>query len=207
MTDIDLSEISVLLGQKNSGKSVLFEYLLTQCDRYICLDPNGEHGPPGAVYPESPVDCLRLWMDGETKQVIRDMPLTEDKLVQYLRAFGQLQRCYLFIDEVHNWMNFNYIPEDLRQLIKWHVTHNNCGIVAAAHKAKDIEGTMWSQVDNYFIFSYGEDRDSKIREVSIPDKHLIFALDPESYQFLFFKDVAGSSAEVRGPVPIPGHLK
>ncbi len=205
--DIDLTEISVLLGQKNSGKSVLFEHLLTQTERYVCLDPNGEHGPPGAVFAESPTEVLFNWMEGETQIIVRDMPLTEDKLVQYLRAFGQLQRAYLYIDEVHNWMSSHYIPDVLKDLIKWHVTHNNCGIVVAAHKAKEIHDQIWTQTDNFFIFSYGEHEDAKMSEVSIPDKGRVHDLDPESYQFLYYKDVAGASSQIRGPVPIPRHLK
>jgi hypothetical protein len=205
--DVDLSEISVILGQKNSGKSVLFEHLLTQTDRYICLDPNAEHGPPGAVYPETPAESLQLWMDGHTQQIIREMPFTEDELNKWCRVFGQLQRCYLYIDEAHNWMSANYIPEVLQHLIKWHVTHSNCGIVVAAHKAKEIHDQMFTQTDNYFIFSYGEHEDAKFNRVSIPDKHRVTTLDPDSYQFLYYKDVAGADSEIRGPVPIPVHLK
>jgi len=205
--DIDLSEITVLLGQKNSGKSVLFEHLLDQTERFICIDPNGEHGPPGAVFPSSPAECLRLWMDGETRQVIRAVPFDENTLDQYCRVFGQLERCYLYIDEAHNWMSANYIPEVLQHLIKWHVTHSNCGIVCAAHKAKEIHDQMFTQTDNYLIFSYGEHEDAKFARVSIPDKHIVTELDPESYQFLYYKDVAGAESEVRGPVPIPSHLK
>lgn len=205
--DIDLSEITAILGQKNSGKSVLSEHILCQMDRYICIDPNGEHGPPGAVFPESPTDVLRLWMDGHTRQVVREIPFTEDVLEEYLRAFGQLQRCYLYIDEAHNWMSANYIPEVLQHLVKWHVTHSNCGLVVAAHKAKEIHDQIWTQTDNYIIFSYGEHEDSKFRQVSIPNKGLVTELDPESYQFLYYKDVAGADSEVRGPVPTPSHLR
>jgi len=205
--DIDLAEISVILGQKNSGKSVLFEYLLTQTERFVCLDPNGEHGPPGAVFAESPEEVLYYWMDGETRIVVRDMPLTEEKFTQYLQAFGQLQDAYLYIDEAHNWMSHSYIPDVLKDLIKWHVTHNNCGIVAAAHKAKEIHDQMWTQTDNYFIFSYGEHEDAKLADVSIPDKHRVHTLDPKSYQFLYYKDVAGADSAVRGPVPVPAHLR
>lgn len=205
--DIDLSEITVLLGQKNSGKSVLFEHLLTQTQRYICIDPNAEHGPPGAVYPSNPGEVLDYWRQGETRQVVREVPFTEDVLDQYLRAFGQLQRCYLYLDEVHNWMSAHHIPETLQHLIKWHVTHNNCGIVAAAHKAKEIHDQMWTQTDNYLIFSYGDHEDSKFSKVSIPDKRRVTQMDPNSYQFLYYKDVAGAQSEVRGPVPIPDHLR
>lgn len=205
--DIDLSEITVLLGQKNSGKSVLFEHLLCRTERYVCLDPNGEHGPPSAVFATSPRDVLRYWVDGETQIVVRDQPLTEEKLLDYCRVFGQLQRAYLFIDEAHNWMSANYIPDVLKDLIKWHVTHYNCGLVVAAHKAKEIHDQMWTQTDNYFIFSYGDHEDSKLAGVSIPDKHVVHELDPTSYQFLFYKDVAGADSQVRGPVPIPSHLK
>ncbi|WP_121822840.1 hypothetical protein [Halostella salina] len=205
--DVDLTEITVILGQKNSGKSVLFEHLLTRTERYVCLDPNGEHGPPGAVYAESPAEVLHYWMDGETQIIVRDMPLTEDKFTQYLRAFGQLQRAYLYIDEAHNWMSSHYIPDTLKDLIKWHVTHNNCALVCAAHKAKEIHDQMWTQTDNYFIFSYGEHEDAKLADVSIPNKRRVHTLDPTSYRFLYYKDVAGADSEVRGPVPIPEHLQ
>lgn len=205
--DIDLSEISVILGQKNSGKSVLFEHLLCQTERFICIDPNGEHGPPGAVYPESPADVLRLWMDGHTRQVIREVPFTEDVLEEYLRAFGQLRECYLFVDEAHNWMGPHHIPEVLQHLVKWHISHSNCGLVVAAHKAKEIHDQIWTQTDNYLLFAYGEHEDSKFRSVSIPDKHKVTQMDPTEYRFLFYKDVAGASSQVRGPVPIPSHLR
>ncbi|ELZ22406.1 hypothetical protein C475_17878 [Halosimplex carlsbadense 2-9-1] len=205
--DIDLSEITAILGQKNSGKSVLFEHLLAQTERFICLDPNAEHGPPGAVYPDSPRDVLRHWVNGRTRQVIREVPFTEDVLEQYCRAFGQLQECYLYIDEAHNWMGANYIPEILQHLVKWHVTHSNCGLVLAAHKAKEIHDQIWTQTDNYIIFAYGEHEDSKFRRVSIPGKERVTQMDPNSYQFLYYKDVAGAESHIRGPVPIPSHLQ
>jgi hypothetical protein len=204
--DIDLSEISVILGQKNSGKSVLSEHLLCQMDRFICIDPNGEHGPPGAVFPEDPVDVLRLWSEGHRRQVIREIPFTEDVLEEYLRAFGQLERVYLFIDEAHNWMGPHHIPDVLKNLVKWHISHSNCGLVVAAHKAKEIHDQIWTQTDNYFIFSYGEHEDSKFNRVSIPEKHQVTQMDPNEYRFLYYKDVAGASSEVRGPVSIPSHL-
>lgn len=205
--DIDLSEISVILGQKNSGKSVLFEHLLTQTDRYICIDPNGEHGPPEAEYPDNPGEVLDLWAQGERQQVVREMPFTEEKLSEYLRAFGQLREAYLYIDEVHNWMGPHNIPEVLQHLVKWHITHSNCGLVVAAHKAKEIHDQVFTQTDNYFIFAYGDHEDSKFRKVAIPDKHRVTEMDPESYKFLTYKDVAGAESEVRGPVPIPSHLR
>jgi len=204
--DIDLSEITAILGQKNSGKSVLFEHLLVNTGRFVCIDPQHDHGPPGAVYPESPAEVLRYWMDGETRQVIRDPPLTEEKFEEYLKAFGQLTGAYLFIDESHNYMSATQIPRLLKLLVKWHISHNNCGLVVAAHQAKEIHDKVWQQTDNYLIFSYGDHEDSKLRRVSIPGKSVVHDLDPESYQFLFYKDEAGAESEVRGPVPIPSHL-
>lgn len=205
--DIDLSEITCILGQKNSGKSVLSEHLLCQMDRFICIDPNAEHGPPGAVYPNDPIDVLRLWSEGHTRQVVREVAFTEDVLEGYLRAFGQLSEAYLYIDEAHNWMSANYIPEVLKNLVKWHISHSNCGLVVAAHKAKEIHDQIWTQTDNYVIFAYGEHEDSKFSGVSIPDKREVFDLDPSEYRFLYYKDVAGAVSTVRGPVPVPGHLK
>jgi len=205
--DIDLSEITVILGQKPSGKSVLFEHLLAQTDRFMCIDPKAEHGPPGAVYPESPRDAIMKWSEGKTKQVIREVRFDEETLNQYLRAFGQFQEAYLYIDESHNWMSANYIPESLKHLVKWHISHSNCGLVCAAHKAKEINDQVFTQTDNYFIFAYGDHEDSKFSRASIPDKHRVTSLDPNSYQFLYYKDVAGAQSEIRGPVPIPEHLK
>jgi len=42
-------------------------------------------------------------MNGHTRQVVRDAPLTEEKAEQYMRAFGQLQGTYLVVDEAHNY--------------------------------------------------------------------------------------------------------
>jgi GTP-binding protein EngB required for normal cell division len=203
---IDLTEISVVLGQKNSGKSVLIEHLLTRMRRYVVLDPNHEHGPPKAAIAHSPAELLSLWMTGETRIVVRDAPLSEEKAEEYMRAFGQLQRAYLVIDEAHNYMSYSYIPDTLKHLVKWHVTHNNCGIVLGAHKAKEIHDQIWTQTDNYMIFSYGEHEDSKLAEASIPSKRQVHDLDPDAYQFLWYKDVSGAESEVRGPVPVPEHL-
>lgn len=203
---IDLTEISVVLGQKNSGKSVLMEHLLTQMDRYLVIDPNHEHGPPGSRVVSSPAEVLRAWVEGDTRLVVRDAPLTTEKAEQYMRAFGQLQNAYLVIDEAHNYMNAHSVPEVLKQIAKWHVTHNNCGLLLGAHQAKEINDALWNHVDNYMIFAYGDHEDSKLKGLSMPNKHLVHELDPESYQFVFYRDVSGATASARGPVPIPRHL-
>jgi len=204
--NIDLTEITVVLGQKNSGKSVLTEHLLTQMDRYIVIDPNHEHGPPGSIAISTPAEGLREWVNGNTRQVVRDGPLTEEKAEQYMRVFGQLQNAYLVIDEAHNYMSAHHVPGVLKHLAKWHLTHNNCGLVLGAHQAKEINDALWSHVDNYLIFSYGDHEDSKLRGASIPNKHRVHELDPDAYEFLWYKDVTGAESKVRGPVPIPAHL-
>lgn len=203
---IDLTEITVVLGQKNSGKSVLLEHLLTQTERFLMIDPNHEHGPPGSVVVRSPADVLREWMNGNTRQVVRDAPLTTEKAVQYMRAFGQLRGAYLFIDEAHNYMSAHSVPQELKDIAKWHLTHNNCGLVLGAHQAKEINDALWSHVDNYVIFSYGDHEDAKLAGASIPGKHQVHGIDPESYKFLWYKDVSGAESHIRGPVPVPGHL-
>jgi len=203
--NIDLTEITVILGQKNSGKSVLTEHLLTQMDRYLGLDPNHEHGPPDSIAVSTPAESLREWVNGNTRQVVRDGPLTEEKAEQYMRVFGQLQDAYLVIDEAHNYMGPHRCPEILEDMARWYVSHSNGGLVLGAHKAKDIHDAIWQQVDNYFIFSYGDHEDAKLSSVSIPDKHRVHSLDPASYQFLSYKDVAGADSEIRGPVPVPSH--
>jgi len=204
--NIDLAEISVVLGKKNSGKSVLMEHLLTQTERFMCLDPNHEHGPPGSVVVTSPGAVLTEWMKGNTRQVVRDAPLTEEKAEQYMRAFGQLKEAYLYIDEAHNYMSYSHVPQVLKDLAKWHLTHNNCGLVLGAHQAKEINDALWNHVDNYMIFSYGDHEDAKLAGASIPNKHQVHSIDPQSYQFLWYKDVSGATSKVRGPVPIPAHL-
>ncbi len=204
--NIDLTEISVVLGQKNSGKSVLIEHLLCRTERFLCLDPNHEHGPPGSVVVTSPADVLREWMDGNFRQVVRDAPLTTEKMREYLKAFGQLQGAYLYIDEAHNYMGYSHVPDELKDIAKWHLTHNNCGLVLGVHQAKEVHDSLWSHVDNYVIFSYGDHEDSKLAGASIPGKHRVHEIDPNSYQFLYYKDVSGASSEIRGPVPVPEHL-
>lgn len=204
--NVDLTEITVVLGQKNSGKSVLVEHLLSQMNRYLVLDPNHEHGPPGSSVARSPADVLRLWIRGHTRVVVRDAPLTEDKAEDYMRAFGQLKNAYLVIDEAHNYMSAHHVPGTLKHLAKWHLTHNNCGLVLGAHQAKEIHDSLWSHVDNYMIFSYGDHEDAKLAGASIPAKHRVHELDPEGYRFLAYKDVTGAEAEVSGPVPVPEHL-
>jgi hypothetical protein len=204
--EINLTEISVVMGQKNSGKSVLFEHLLSQTDRFLCLDPNHEHGPPGSVAVSSPAEVLREWMKGNTRQVVRDGALTEEKAEQYMRAFGQLQGAYLYIDEAHNYMSAHSVPDVLKDIAKWHLTHNNCGLVLGVHQAKEVNDALWSHVDNYVVFSYGDHEDAKLAGASIPNKDVVHQLDHGEYRFLWYKDVSGADSEVRGPVPLPDHL-
>jgi len=205
--DIDLTEITVILGQKDSGKSVLIEYLLTQTERFVCLDPNHEHGPPGSVVVTSPAEVLREWLAGNTRQVVRDAPLNEEKAEQYMRAFGQLRDAYLVIDEAHNYMSHRSVPQVLKDIAKWHLTHNNCGLLLGAHQAKEINDSLWSHVDNYLIFSYGDHEDAKLAGASIPGKSQVHGIDPDSYQFLTYENVSGASSSISGPVPVPTHLK
>jgi anti-anti-sigma regulatory factor len=203
---IDLTEITGIYGKKNSGKSVLFEHLLTQTERYLCLDPNHEHGPPGSVAVSSPAEVLTEWLRGNTRQVVRDAPLTEDKLVNYCRAFGQLKGAYLYIDEVHNYMDAHNCPDVLEDLSKWHATHNNCGIVLASQQAKSINDAIFQHMDTHFIFHYGSHEDSKLRELGPETVQKVRNLDFNSYQFVYFHDVTGGEPAVAGPVDIPDHL-
>lgn len=209
--NIDYGEVTAIIGQKNSGKSVLTEYLLTQMDRFVCIDPNSEHGPPGAVAAESPEDVWRNWMDGDTRQVVRDRrgAMTGSRMEEYVRAVGQLQEAYLFLDEMHNYTSANSCPDPIKKLASYTVSHQNIGFVFAVHMAKDIPNKVWSQIDNYIIFSYGDSWDHKMQEASIPGKHKVREggeVTPESYEFLTYKRGLGNDSEVRGPVPVPDHL-
>ncbi|WP_158055973.1 hypothetical protein [Halorussus halophilus] len=206
--NIDIGEVTAVIGQKNSGKSVLTEYLLTQMDRFIALDPNYEHGPPGASAVKSPEGVWRHWMEGDQRLVARDSrgALTEERMDEWVRAVCQLQEAYLLLDEMHNYTKATYCPTVLKKLVKYVVSHQNIGFVFGVHLASDIPSDIWSQIDNFIIFSYGDKWDSKMQDASIPDKRVVQELDPSSYQFLTYKDQLGGESKVRGPVPIPDHL-
>lgn len=230
--NIDIGEVTAIIGQKNSGKSVLSELLLTEMGRFLCIDPNSEHGPPGASAVERPRDVLTNWMQGDTRQVVRDRrgALTEERMADWVKTAAQLQDMYLYLDEGHNYMGANSCPDVIRKLAKHVVSHQNVGFIFGVHMAGDIPSDLWSQVDNFIFFSYGDSWDNKMKKVSIPCKKVIKdgypakkaeslsekhgipedilrnGLDPESYQFLTYKDQLGYSPSVRGPVPIPDHL-
>lgn len=195
---IKFGEVTAVIGQKESGKSVLMESLLTETSRYIAADPNSEHGPPNAVAVRSFRDVWQHWMDGNTQQVIRDRrgALREDRLVEYLRAVGQLQELFLFIDELHNYTDQYGGPDELKTLAKYGVSHQNIGLVFGVHMASDIPSWLWNQIDNFIIFSYGSKWDSKIDNADLPQKAKIKSLDPESYQFYCYEQGVGNTAEV-----------
>lgn len=203
---IDLGEVTAVCGKKDSGKSVFTEYLLTKMRRFIMLDPMAEHGPPGAVFPESPREVLEYWKAGHQRQVIRDPPLTTDKAMNYVRAAGQLKDHYLIIDEAHDYMTFSSVPEPLKLYAKHHVSHANSGLILNTHQFKNWHDSVFNQIDNYVIFHYGGHEDSKYGDIEIPNKHLIRQIDPTSYQFLFYRDEVGAEASICGPVPLPSHL-
>jgi len=203
---IDLTEITGIYGKKNSGKSVLFEHLLAQTERFLCIDPNHEHGPPGSVAVTTPAEVLTQWMRGNTRQVVRDAPLTQEKAEQYMRAFGQLSDAYLYVDEAHNYMDEHQCPEALVDLAKWHATHNNCGIVLGVQQAKSVNDAVFQHVDTHLIFHYGSHEDAKLRTLGSDVTRAVRSLDYECYRFVYLHDVTGGEPEVRGPVPIPGHL-
>lgn len=209
--NIDLSEVTIFMGKKNSGKSVAIEYFLTQCDRFVAIDPNHEHGPPGATVATTPSAVLSEWLRGNTRIIIRDEQgaLEEDRAMKYARIVAQLPECYLIIDEAHKYMTHSYCPGVLAQIAKWVVTHQNCGLVFGVHTGSDVPTELWSQVDNYVIFPYGGHEDSKMADLDIPreDKQkVVDELDEDSYQFLTYSNSAGVEAETRGPVPLPEHL-
>jgi hypothetical protein len=132
--------------------------------------------------------------------------MTDDKLVQYLRAFGQLRDAYLVIDEAHNFMSAHSAPDELVEIAKWHCTHNDCGLVLGFHQAKECYDKIFTHADRYFIFSYGQHLDSKLKSSNIPDVDRVTRIDPDSYRFLYYEDVVGAEGSVRGPVPLPDHL-
>lgn len=205
---INHGEVTAVIGQKNSGKSVLMEHLFCEMNRFVLADPNSEHGPPSAVAVRSWRDVWQRWMDGQTQQVIRDHrgALREDRLTEYLRAVGQLQDLYLGIDECHNYMDHRSGPGELKDFAKYAVSHQNIGLVFGVHMASDIPSWLWNQIDNFIIFAYGNKWDSKIAGSDLPDKGKIKRLDPSSFQFYCYEEGVGNSATVRGPVPIPDHL-
>lgn len=229
--DIDHGEVTAVIGQKHSGKSVLMERLFCEMDRFVLLDPNHEHGPPDSAAVERYQDVWTHWMDGQTQQVVRDRrgALINDRMEEWVRAAAQLQDCYLGIDEAHKFMNANSCPDVLRTLVKHVVSHQNVGFIFGVHMAKDIPSDVWSQIDNFVIFSYGDKWDAKMQDTSIPYKKVVKdgygasaagmadettipepelrdGLDPKSYRFLTYKDGLDGTSTVEGPVPIPAHL-
>jgi len=203
---IDLTEVTGIYGKKNSGKSILVEHLLTQTPRFVAIDPNHEHGPPGSTAVTSPVELLREWAAGNTRLVVRDPPLKDEKFVQYLRAFGQLKDAYLYVDEAHNFMSPHNAPQEIVDIAKWHVTHNNCGLVLGVQQAKSIYDAVYQHIDTHISFHYGRHEDAKLSELGPHVVEAIRGLDYGSYQFVYFRDVTGGEPEIRGPVPVPDHL-
>jgi hypothetical protein len=203
---IDLSEITAVYGKKNSGKSVLIEHLLVQMPRFVAIDPNHEHGPPGSVAVTSPVELLKRWVQGETRIVVRDAPMSDGKFREYLRAFGQLKNAFLVVDEAHNFMSEHDAPPELVDVAKWHCTHNNCGLVVGSQQAKSVNDAVFQHVDTHISFFYGSHEDAKLRKLGSPFTRRVRQLSPEEYCFVNLYDVTGGEPEIRGPVPIPEHL-
>lgn len=208
MIQHNLGEVSIALGQKNSGKSVLLEYLATKMDRYLIIDPYNDHNPPNSVTVRSGREILLAWAKGHTELVLRGNPIIEEEqFIEAIKAFGQLKNVHLIIDEVDTWTNANYCPEELKYWAQFQVSHKNSSLFVASRQATPIPSDIWTQVDNYFIYFYGAYEDAKIKQLPLSDEYKQQIRQLEGHQFVYWRDIMGSKPQIADPIPLPKHMK
>jgi len=197
--DIEKDHIVSVLGQRNSGKSVLLDFLMFQMTSFINLDLLGEHKIKGAVVVHTPKQLVSALNQGYNKIHVHDPNLIDEgTLNEYLGIHGQLKNTFLVIDEIQKWTNANYCPSKLSDFVQVHSSHMNCGVIVATRQATPIPREIWSETNHYCIFHYGRSRDAKIEKLPVDDntKKIIHNLDPESYRFLHLSDETSSDPEV-----------
>ncbi len=203
--NIDLGEITTVLGQRNSGKSVLLRYLMYQMQSFVNIDPLQEHYLDSAISVQTPQEFKNAIENGRVKIHIHDLEcLKEDGLNKYLGLFGQLRNTFLIMDEIQKHTNANYCPESLSEIIQIHTSHNNCGLVVATRQAKFLPTELWIETNNYMIYYYGKSRDAKIKQLPVADeyKDKIHTLDPTQHEFLYITDETNKQPVVMDAVPL-----
>lgn len=206
---IDLGEVTVLLGQRDSGKSVLLEHLMSQMGRYVTIDHLYNHAPPNSTDVTDFAGFVRAWQSGQTRINIRDPSIKDtERFDDWMRLLGQIENYYLIIDEVHKWTNANYCPPVFSDIVQTHTSHGNVGLITSCRQAKSLPTEIWAEANNYAIFHYGSYEDSKIRDLEIGSEHKqkIHEIDPHSHKFLFHRNRTGYEPRIMGPVPLPNHL-
>jgi ABC-type dipeptide/oligopeptide/nickel transport system ATPase subunit len=203
--DIELGHIVSILGQRNSGKSNLLDFLMSNMEQFVNIDIIGEHMVDGAISVESVEQFVTALNEGYSKIHIHDPnAYDEEKLEEYLGIFGQLENYFLIIDEIQNWTNENYCPSVLEQIVQVHSSHKNCGVIIATRQATPIPRSIWNESNHYIIYHYGKSRDAKIKGLPIADedKNKIHTIDPNSYRFLYISDETGIEPQILERVPL-----
>jgi len=206
---IDLSEITLVVGQKNSGKSVLLSHIMGQMSQYICLDPLFDHNLPDATPVTSVEDAKQEWKKGNRKLITRVPRLREEKAMEFVEFVSHLENTFLIIDESNMYMSSHSIPQELSDFAQFYVSHKNNGLILACRQLKDINTDVITQVDNTIMFSYSSWKDSKFKDIDIPPESkdkIVNDVDPESHRYLFVKHRAGFDPEIREPVPLPDYM-
>lgn len=203
-----LGDVSIVLGQKDSGKSVLLEHLLMGMESYVIIDPLDDHYPPGSLDIYSPAELREALKRGQSKCVIKEPFDDEERLTEYLQVAAHYERLHLIIDEANLFMNAHACPDILEKWAQFQVSHSDCAMILAARQAKHIHDAVYSQADNYYVFYYGSHEDSKFQSLPISREHKdqIQELDP--FHFLYKRNSARfNKPYVNDPVPLPDHMQ
>ena len=205
---IDLGSLTVVCGQKDSGKSMFIESALTDMTRFVCIDPKREHLPPNSTVVRSVRELYAALSDGKERVVVRVKNFDTDKFKDVIRVCRNLQDCFVVIDEVHRFMNENTIPEPFRWFVQEDLSHNNIGLVLGTQFLTKINGAAFQQTDDFILYAYGSLDDKKLRDVLNKDtRQMLESLNARRFEYLHIPVTAREKPEIRSRVPIPKHVK
>lgn len=151
-------KISLILGKRGSGKTVLSKYLLQNYNRLIVFDTLGEY-TEGVVFYKAQ-ELAKFWHRCYRKNfrlIYRPMePETEIELIAKLVWLcGDICFC---VEEIDKFGTAWKISKEFAQIIQ-RGRHNNITLIGITQRPYGIHRLLTSQAKELFIFNTNEPRD------------------------------------------------
>lgn len=175
------SDIICIFGRRGFGKSYFARAVVSQYNRYIIYDINGEHRDLGIVIrsPRALAEYLLDKSEADTFKIIY-IPMYKDfDYITYL-LWGLENFCFM-IDEVDRFTGSRKIPEHLDLMINLG-RHYKLGLITCSRRPARVPRDLTSQADYIVSFQSQEPNDIKyLNDFIGPRAELLPGLDKREH--------------------------
>ena len=152
--------IITVLGMKGSGKTTLVQQMLSDWDRVVIVDANGEYEEATIAWGlQESVEALTQYENAQRFRLSLRLEQKEESL-QILRLSYLLSDALIVIDEASLYSSANFMPDEISRLVRFG-RHKQLSLFFVARRASELPRDITANSDIVVSFRQQEPRDKE----------------------------------------------